>query len=105
MPSNRMVNSVVMGARRTSIGIRHSGAARSAEPGILCNNVEIPGSRRRAPRNDLRSLLRLAGVLDGLEGLELDVVEFAVDLVDLPDVHVLPEVPGFRIDPDLAALA
>ena len=35
------------------------------------------------------SLLGLAEILDGFEGLELDVVEFAVDLLDLADVDVL----------------
>src|SRR6266852_28995 len=51
------------------------------------------------------SLLRLAGVLDGLEGLEFDIVEFAVDLLDLADVDVLHDVAGFRIDRDRAARA
>src|SRR4051795_3325083 len=51
------------------------------------------------------SLLRLAGVLYRLEGRELDVVEFAVDLLDLADVDVLDDVAGFGIDRDWAARA
>src|SRR5882762_9630889 len=51
------------------------------------------------------SLLRLAGVLDGLEGREFDVVELAVDLLYLADVDVLHDVAGFRIDRDRAARA
>src|SRR3979409_95759 len=35
----------------------------------------------RGKRHARTSLLRLAGVLDGFEGLEFDVVEFAVDLL------------------------
>src|SRR5580698_11431930 len=76
----------------------------------------IPGSLASlTPRNDdpicraarrlARSLLGLAGILDGLKGLELDVVEFAVDLLDLADVDVLHDVAGFRIDRDRAARA
>src|SRR3979490_2224151 len=75
----------------------------------------IPGSLvSLAPRNDgvlfarptrHPSLLRLAGVLDGFKSLELDVVEFAVDLLDLADVDVLHDVAGFRIDRDRAARA
>src|SRR6202790_4608768 len=70
----------------------------------------IPGSLvSLAPRNDgilfarparHPSLLRLAGVLDGLKSLELDVVEFAVDLLDLADVDVLHDVAGLRVDRD-----
>src|SRR6266699_6061346 len=59
-----------------------------------------PGMMSRAT-----SLLGLAGVLDGLECLELDVVEFTVDLLDLADVDVLHDVAGFRIDRDRAARA
>src|ERR1700676_2993261 len=75
----------------------------------------IPGSLvSLAPRNDgilfarparHPSLLRLAGVLDGFKSLELDVVEFAIDLLDLADVDVLHDVAGFRINRDRAARA
>src|SRR6266568_1998978 len=51
------------------------------------------------------SLLRLAGILHRLEGREFDVVEFAVDLLDLADVDVLHDVAGFGIDRDRAARA
>src|ERR1700745_3293750 len=51
------------------------------------------------------SLLGLAGILHRLEGREFDVVEFAVDLLDLADVNVLHDVAGFRIDRDRAARA
>src|SRR5260221_13838288 len=51
------------------------------------------------------SLLRLAGILHRLKSREFDVVEFAVDLLDLADVDVLDDVAGFRIDRDRAARA
>src|SRR5882762_2615691 len=60
----------------------------------------LPGPPQRPP-----SLLRLAGVLDGLEGLEFDIIEFAVDFLDLADVDVLHDVAGFRIDRNRAARA
>src|SRR5258708_36959320 len=64
----------------------------------------VRGKTLRRSRS-ARSLLRLAGVLDGLEGREFDVVEFAVDLLDLADVDVLHDVAGFRIDRNRAARA
>src|SRR5258705_6584523 len=64
----------------------------------------VRGGRSRSP-TVAPSLLRLAGVLDGLEGCEFDVVELAVDLLDLADVDVLHDVAGFRIDRDRAARA
>src|ERR1700693_4997516 len=51
------------------------------------------------------SLLGLAGVLDRLKSLEFDVIEFAVDLLDLADMDVLDDVAGIRIDRDRAARA
>src|SRR5437879_5774374 len=60
--------------------------------------------RRRTTRKPV-SLLGLAGILNRLEGREFDVVEFAVDLLDLADVDVLDDVAGFRIDRDRAARA
>src|SRR6516225_2988820 len=51
------------------------------------------------------SFLRLADILDGLERLELDVVELAIDLLDLADVDVLHDVAGLRIDRNRAARA
>src|ERR1039458_6193108 len=62
-------------------------------------------SSRLGMTSSCQSLLRLAGVLDGLESLEFDVVEFAVDLFDLADVDVLNDVAGLRIDRDRAARA
>src|SRR5437879_10031707 len=99
-----MVNSVVMESPRT-FGVRHSGATRSAEPGISRINFEIPGSRFACPgmKPKPASLLRLAGVLHRLEGREFDVVELTVDLLDLADIDVLHDVAGFRIDRDRAA--
>src|SRR5260370_41473263 len=49
------------------------------------------------------SLLGLTEILDGLEGRELEVVELAVDLLDLADVDVLDDVAGRGIDRDRAA--
>src|SRR6185437_7034485 len=51
------------------------------------------------------SLLRLAGILDVIEGLELDVVELAADLLHFPDVDVLDDVARLRVDRDRAARA
>src|SRR3982074_1651761 len=61
--------------------------------------------KRRAPQDEAyfrasHLFLRLAGILDRLKGLEFDVVELAVDLLDLADVDVLHDVAGFRIDRD-----
>src|SRR5882757_3272192 len=65
--------------------------------------------RERSPRPGMTShaasLLGLAGVLDGVEGLELDIVELAVDLLDLADIDVLHDVAGIRVDRDRAARA
>ena len=47
----------------------------------------------------------LAGVLDRLEGRELDVVELAVLLLDLADVDVLHDVARLGIDRDRPARA
>src|SRR5579871_2062361 len=58
-----------------------------------------PGMTRAA------SLLRLAEILDVREGLEFDVVKLAVDLLDLPDIDVLHDVAGFRINRDRTARA
>src|SRR5229473_5638576 len=121
-----MVNSVVMRRRypwQSNLG-RHSGMRLRSAIADLRRQARNPYSPRGlwipaslvslAPRNDgilfarparHPSLLRLAGVLDGFKSLELDVVEFAVDLLDLADVDVLHDVAGFRIDRDRAARA
>src|ERR1700712_1460281 len=99
-----MVNSVVMEAGEP-LRNRHSGAARVAEPGISATTSRPRLRRRPGTTPKPASLLRLADILDGLEGLEFDVVKFAVDLLDLADIDVLHDVAGFRIDRDRAARA
>src|SRR5712671_6426397 len=37
-------------------------------------------------------------VLNSLKGSELDIVELAVDLLDLADINILDDVPRLRID-------
>src|SRR5882757_7520420 len=100
-----MVNSVVMASRRTSDSPSFRGSTTALNPESSSTmsrfRVREQGSR---PGMTL-SLLRLAGVLDRLEGLELDVVEFAVDLLDLADVDILHDVAGLRIDRDRAPRA
>src|SRR5436305_11825848 len=66
---------------------------------------DVDGAERMPGMTASPSLLRLAGILHRLEGREFDVVEFAVDLLDLADVDVLHDVTGFRIDRDRAARA
>src|SRR5271155_3567761 len=66
------------------------------------------GRDKSAPWDDAAlaaSLLGLAGILDRIEFREFDVVEFAVDLLDLADIDVLHDVAGLRIDRDGAARA
>src|SRR5258708_18893653 len=75
------------------------GSAPALNPESFATNFEIPGSRSARPGlTTASSLLRLAGVLDGLKGLEFDVVEFAFDLLDLADVDVLHDVAGVLIN-------
>src|SRR6185369_5200883 len=64
-------------------------------------------SRRTSSRSraDARRSLRLAGILDGLLDVELDVVELTVLALDLADVDVLDDVAGLRVDQELAARA
>src|SRR5437016_5324461 len=101
MPSNRMVSSVVM---RNRLNLRHSGAARSAEPEIhrdkSSRDFRIPYEARAPRMTSETSLLRLAGILHRLEGGEFDVVELAVDFLHLADIDVLHDVAGFRVDRD-----
>src|SRR3954466_16373552 len=100
-----MVNSVVMGWQ--PLIPRHSGTrARSRTRNLDIVAKDSGFSAFALPRNDVAaSLLGLAGVFYGPEGLELDIVKFAVDLLDLADVDVLHDVAGFRIDRDRAARA
>src|SRR5438034_5056458 len=109
-----MVNSVVMGAVLVSMGERmmrksvprHGRACPGHPRSSLTANKGVDA--RDKPGHDVeraKSLLGLAGILHRLEGREFDVVEFAVDLLDLADVDVLHDVAGFRIDRDRAARA
>src|SRR5947208_3781899 len=75
---------------------------RRTRPGIARFRVRAEARPRMTASP---SLLRLAGILHRLEGREFDVVEFAVDLLDLADVDILHDVAGFRIDRDRAARA
>src|SRR5580704_129382 len=64
--------------------------------------------RDKSPRDDAAvaaSLLGLAGILHRRKRREFDIVEFAVDLLDLADVDVLHDVARLRIDRDRAARA
>src|SRR3954470_13077748 len=61
-----------------------------------------PSAMERSPAI---SFFRFAGVLDGFEGLEFDVVEFTVNLFDLTDIDILYDIAGLRVDRDRAARA
>jgi hypothetical protein len=58
-----------------------------------------PGSAHGMPP------VSLSGLLDRFEGLELDIVELAVDALDLAHIDVLHDVPRLRIDRDRSARA
>src|SRR5262245_38348735 len=74
---------------------------RSRPPLLPC-----PGRAARAAGSPIcRLLLHLQGVLDRIELRELDVVELAVDLLDLADIDVLDDLAGVRIDRDRPARA
>src|SRR5258707_9662527 len=109
-----MVNSVVMGYAPEDLdGLSFRGSAIALDPESCATMSRFSGAQLRTiVRADARpgmtaspSLLRLAGILHRLEGREFDVVEFAVDLLDLADVDVLDDVAGFWIDRDRAARA
>src|SRR6266700_4945569 len=82
---------------------------REPSPGALRRPLPQAGEvqRVRGARyaNNSSLFFGLAEILDGLKGGELDVVELAVDLLDLADVDVLHDVAGFRVDRDRAARA
>src|ERR1700761_8959989 len=90
---------------------RH-GRARSGHP-RLCFSEEktwMPGTRPGmtvsvATGTPSASLLGLAGILDGIELREFDVVKLAVDLLDLADVDVLHDVTRLGVDRDRPARA
>src|SRR5689334_6087424 len=94
---------------RYGVYASHSGAARSAEPGIYFSTISRSRVRGLRPRPGMTpqaaSLLGLAGILHALEGGKFHVVEFAVDLLDFTDIDVLHDVAGFRIDGDWPARA
>src|SRR6202035_5956716 len=100
-----MVNSVVMEGWRTLIVIPGRARARTRNLFQLYRYPGFDASHRPGMTSQATSLLGLAGVLDGFEGRKFDVVEFAVDLLDLADVDVLHDIAGFRIDRDGAARA
>src|SRR6266436_5524926 len=85
-----------------------SGGRKTWMPGTrpgMTERVEGSAQNRTGMTPTSASLLGLARILDGLEGLELDIIELAVDLLDLADVDVLHDVAGVRIDRDRAARA
>jgi hypothetical protein len=47
----------------------------------------------------------LAGVLDGVEGIKLNIIKFAVGFLDPTHLDVLDDVAGFGVDRDWAARA
>src|SRR5262245_4837572 len=64
-----------------------------------------PARRLRGDDSDASLLRGLHRVLDGVELLELHVVELAVNALDLADVDRLHDVARLRIDGDHAARA
>src|ERR1700694_3540926 len=103
-----MVNSVVMERSRPAEEVpravsKHEGVSR--ERPYPWSRPQVAGSSGLGLLLGEPSLLGLSGILDGLKSLEFDVIEFAVDLLDLGDVDVLYDVAGFRIDRDRAARA
>src|SRR5262245_64866127 len=81
-------------------------AARGATQGR--SRPPLLPSRARSPRHGspiYRLLLHLQRVLDRVELRELDVVELAVDLLDLADIDVLDDLAGVRINRDRPARA
>src|SRR6266540_137852 len=106
-----MVKSVVMGYAPDDVEEwSFRGSATALNPESCATMSRFSGAQlRTVVRADARpgmtaspSLLGLAGILHRLEGREFDVVEFAVDLLDLADVDVLHDVAGLRIDRDRA---
>src|SRR3954452_25571713 len=69
------------------------------------NRSPVPHTDPAMERSPAISFFRFAGVLDGFEGLEFDVVEFTVNLFDLTDIDILYDVAGLRVDRDRAARA
>src|SRR3954463_5394647 len=118
MPSNRIVNMVViMGAGPRSMNDNHPQLLHAQRAGLSVSQIALPAISRpnRSPvapygpsameRSPAISFFRFAGVLDGFEGLEFDVVEFTVNLFDLTDIDILYDIAGLRVDRDRAARA
>src|SRR3569623_650248 len=72
-------------------------------PGMTLRWIPDARQARSGMTRFRASLLGLAEILDGFEGCELDVVELAVDLLDLADVDVLHDIARLRIDRDRTA--
>src|ERR671939_702056 len=87
-----------------AIHVFASTARKTWMPGTRPGMTTLDGARPGVTSQPT-SLLRLAGVLHRLKGLELDIVELAIDLLHLADVDVLHDVARFRIDRDRAARA
>src|SRR3954469_1390775 len=125
-----MVNSVVIQAKLPKLRATRTGRSRVAgvppphprsslaakkavDARVICAKTRfalLPGhdvvrAKQNAAPRTAASLLGLAGILHRLKSREFDVVQFAVDLLDLADVDVLHDVAGFRIDRDRAARA
>src|SRR6516225_9788575 len=79
--------------------------AASQRHGWPAQRPTMPHPSKRAQLTRSASLLGLAGVLDGLKGCELDIVELAVDLLDPADIDILNDVARRRVDRDRAARA
>src|SRR6185312_9602824 len=80
------------------------------KPGMTQGDLARSPDARQARSGMTRfraSLLGLAEILDGLEDLELDIVELAVGLrpCDPADIDILDDVACLRIDRDRAARA
>src|SRR5579883_1289153 len=108
MPSNRLVRTAVMracGSLGQSSSFRGSARALNPESPSTISRSRV---RRYAPprmTSQATSLFHLARILDVLEGLELDIVELAIDLLDLADVDILHDVAGLGVDRDRPARA
>src|SRR6202000_872569 len=103
MGSASPYKTVVIPGQRGSAELRCAIAHRR----IYLKSFRDPGfdALRRPGMTPSASLLGLAGILHRVEFLELDVVELAIDLLDLSDVDILHDVARLRIDRDRATRA
>src|SRR6516225_4893620 len=79
--------------------------AASQRHGWPAQRPTMPPPSKRAQLRRSASLLGLAGVLDGLKGCELDIVELAVDFLDPADMDMLNDAARRRVDRYRAARA